>query len=284
MIGTSIFLVPSIMLRHVGRPTVVIGVWIFAGILSLSGALGYAELGGAIPETGGEYVYLRRAYGRMTGFVYGWTQFVVAKSASVAAIATAFMLYLTYFFPGLSSAIWTWQDSIAGRTFTLRLTGLQLGATLMVLLVSGLNILGVRRSGAVQTVFTFSKLGVLAVLIVLGLVLGHGSFSHFYQSVPHDARENFFAGAGVATVSALWAYDGWNNLSMVSGEVKIRSAICPGPSFWARFWWPSSIFWPISPISTSWPQVTPQVPRPSPPTQRGGSWAVPEARSSPSEC
>ena len=220
MIGTSIFLVPSIMLRHVGRPTVVIGVWIFAGILSLSGALGYAELGGAIPETGGEYVYLRRAYGRMTGFVYGWTQFVVAKSASVAAIATAFMLYLTYFFPGLTSDIWTWQDSIAGRTLTLRLTGLQLGATLMVLLVSGLNVLGVRRSGAVQTVFTFSKLGVLAVLIVLGLVLGHGSFSHFYQSVPHDARESFIAGAGVATVSALWAYDGWNNLSMVSGEVE----------------------------------------------------------------
>src|SRR5713101_4269741 len=126
MIWTSIFLVPSIMLRHTGRPIVVVGVWIVAGILSLCGALGYAEVGAAIPETGGEYAYLRRAYGPLTGFVYGWTQFVVAKSASVAAIATAFMLYLTYFFPGLSRDIWTWQDSIAGRTLTLRLTGLQL--------------------------------------------------------------------------------------------------------------------------------------------------------------
>ncbi len=220
MIGTSIFLVPSIMLRHVGRPSVVVGVWIFAGILSLCGALGYAELGAAIPETGGEYAYLRRAYGPMTGFVYGWTQFVVAKSASVAAIATAFMLYSTYFFPRLSDVLWGAQTSIAGNILTLKLTGLQLGAAIMVLLLSGLNVLGVRRSGAVQTLFTVSKLGVLAVLIVLGLALGHGSFSHFYQSIPSESRSGFLAAAGVATVSALWAYDGWNNLSMVSGEVE----------------------------------------------------------------
>lgn len=219
MIGTSIFLVPSIMLRHTGRPAVVIAVWIVAGILSLCGALGYAELGAAIPETGGEYAYLRRAYGSLTGFVYGWTQFVVAKSASVAAIATAFMLYLTYFFPQLTAAIWTAQPGVAGTTVTLRVTGVQLGAAIMVLLLSALNVLGVRRSGAVQTIFTVSKVGVLAALIVLGLALGHGSFSHFGESVASDGR-GFFAAAGVAAVSALWAYDGWNNLSMVSGEVE----------------------------------------------------------------
>lgn len=218
MIGTSIFLVPSIMLRHTGRPAVVVGVWIVAGILSLCGALGYAELGAAIPETGGEYAYLRRAYGPLTGFVYGWTQFVVAKSASVAAIATAFMLYFTYFFPSLNEVIWSSRVGLAGSTVTLKLTGIQVGAALMVLLVSGLNVLGVRRSGAVQTVFTFSKVGVLALIILLGLALGHGSFSHFNQSVEADTQ-GFLAAAGVAAVSALWAYDGWNNLSMVSGEV-----------------------------------------------------------------
>lgn len=219
MIGTSIFLVPSIMLRHTGRPLVVVGVWIVAGILSLCGALGYAELGAAIPETGGEYAYLRHAYGSLTGFVYGWTQFVVAKSASVAAIATAFMLYSTYFFPRLTEVIWHAELVVAGHSSTLKLTGLQLGAALMVLLISGLNVLGVRRSGAVQTLFTFSKLSVLAILIVLGLTLGHGSFSHLGEAVKPDTR-GFFAAAGVAAVSALWAYDGWNNLSMVSGEVE----------------------------------------------------------------
>ncbi len=219
MIGTSIFLVPSIMLRHTGRPIVVVGVWIVAGILSLCGALGYAELGAAIPETGGEYAYLRRAYGPLTGFVYGWTQFVVAKSASVAAIATAFMLYFTYFFPRLNDAVWQSELAASGHSVTLKLTGIQLGAALMILLISGLNVLGVRRSGAVQTLFTFSKLGVLAALIVLSLTLGHGSFSHFSQAVK-PATQGFFAAAGVAAVSALWAYDGWNNLSMVSGEVE----------------------------------------------------------------
>jgi APA family basic amino acid/polyamine antiporter len=220
MIGTSIFLVPSIMLRHVGQPSVVVVIWIVAGFLSLFGALGYAELGAAIPETGGEYVYLRRAYNPMTGFVYGWTQFVVAKSASVATIATAFMLYLTYFFPRLGEVIWTAQPHIGDASLTLKITGLQLGATVMVLLVSGLNVLGVRRSGAVQTIFTASKLGVLAALIVLGLLLGHGSFTHLLQSVEPEKHGSFLAAAGVAMVSALWAYDGWNNLSMVSGEVE----------------------------------------------------------------
>jgi basic amino acid/polyamine antiporter, APA family len=219
MIGTSIFLVPSLMLRHTGRPFVVVGVWIVAGVLSLCGALGYAELGAAIPETGGEYVYLRRTYGPLTGFVYGWTQFVVAKSASVATIATAFMIQFTYFFPGWNEVIWSAQAHVAGSAVTVKFTGVQLGAAIMVLLVSGLNVLGVRRSGAVQVLFTASKVGVLAILILLGLTIGHGSFSHFSQSVQADTK-GFFAAAGVAAVSALWAYDGWNNLSMVSGEVE----------------------------------------------------------------
>ena len=88
MIGTAIFVVPSVMLQQMGSPGLVILVWAFAGVLSLFGALGYAELGAAIPEAGGEYVYLHRAYGPLMGFLYGWTQFFVAKTGSIAAIAT----------------------------------------------------------------------------------------------------------------------------------------------------------------------------------------------------
>jgi APA family basic amino acid/polyamine antiporter len=220
MIGTGIFLVPSLMLQNVGTPWLVIGVWVFAGALSLFGALGYAELGAAIPEAGGEYVYLHRAYGPLPGFLYGWTYFFVAKTASIAAIATGFVLYLSYFFPWLNDVIWQLPVPLLGGDSTFRLTGLQAGSAILILLLSVLNVLGVRRSGAVQTVFTASKLVVLGLLIVLGLTLGHGSFEHFRQSVAWESRPGFLAAFGVATVSALWAYDGWNNLNMVAGEVE----------------------------------------------------------------
>ncbi len=220
MIGTAIFVVPSMMLRHVGTPVRVIQVWIFAGVLSLFGALGYAELGAAIPEAGGEYVYLHRAYGPMMGFLYGWTQFIVAKSASIAAIATGFLLYLSYFFPFLAGNLWSARLTVQGHVFEPSVSGLQFGALGMIVLLSVVNILGVRGSGVVQTLFTIAKIAVLAALIVLGLLLGHGSFSHFAQASSAAKSGGLLAGFAAATISALWAYDGWNNLSMVSGEVK----------------------------------------------------------------
>ena len=220
MIGGGIFVVPSIMLRQVGVPLLVILVYVLAGVLSLFGALGYAELGAALPEAGGEYVYLRRAYGPGMGFLYGWTVFVVAKSGSIAAIATGFVIYLAYFFPCLNEVLWQAPLRLAGHAVTLRLTGLQIGATLLVLLLSGLNILGVRRSGRTQTLFTAAKLLVLFILIVLGLAMGHGSFEHFRTRLQAGAPGGFLAAFGAATVAALWAYDGWNNLNMVAGEVE----------------------------------------------------------------
>jgi APA family basic amino acid/polyamine antiporter len=221
MIGTAIFVVPGIMLQQVGTPAMVLIVWVAAGVLSLFGALSYAELGAALPEAGGEYVYMHHAYGELFGFLYGWTQFIIAKTASIAAIATGFVIYLAYFFPRLHETLWESSLGSGSHTISLRLTSLQLGATLMVLLLSGLNILGVRRSGSVQTLFTASKLLVLAILIILGLVLGHGSWQDFrpvFAPTGHGA--SLLAAFGVATVSALWAYDGWNNLSMVAGEVE----------------------------------------------------------------
>lgn len=220
MIGTAIFVVPGIMLQQVGTPGMVLVVFVAAGVLSLFGALAYAELGAALPEAGGEFVYMHRAYGPLFGFLYGWTQFIIAKTASIAAIATGFVIYLAYFFPRLHETLWGASLRFGGHGLELRLTGLQLGATLMVLLLSGLNILGVRRSGAVQTLFTASKLLVLAVLIVLGLTYGHGSWQGFHPFFAAGGHGGLLAAFGVATVSALWAYDGWNNLSMVAGEVK----------------------------------------------------------------
>ncbi len=220
MIGTAIFVVPGIMLQQVGTPAMVLLVFLAAGVLSLFGALAYAELGAALPEAGGEFVYIRHAYGPLFGFLYGWTQFIIAKTASIAAIATGFVLYLAIFFPRLHEIFWAASIKFGGHSLNLHLTGLQLGATLMVILLSGLNILGVRRSGAIQTLFTASKLLVLAFLIVLGLAYGHGSWQGFSTLLPTGSHGGLLTAFGVATVSALWAYDGWNNLSMVAGEVK----------------------------------------------------------------
>ena len=220
MIGTAIFIVPSRMLQLVGSPVKVMAVWVFAGALSLCGALGYAELGAALPKAGGEYVYIHRAYAPWLGFLYAWTQFVIAKSTSIAAIATGFVLYLSYFWPELASPFWETRASFAGHAATFSLTGLQIGAVVMIALLSGINILGVRRAGAVQTIFTASKLLVLAALIVGGLVFGTGSFEHFRASSSAPLPTGWLAAVGVATISALWAYDGWNNLSMVAGEVE----------------------------------------------------------------
>jgi len=127
---------------------------------------------------------------------------------------------LAYFFPRLNQEFWSSTASLAGYPVTLRLTGLQVGATIMVLLLSGLNVLGVRRSGAVQTLFTASNLLVLAILSVLGLAFGHGSFEHLRTVLGPGGQGGWFAAFGVAMVSALYAYDGWNNLSMVAGEVE----------------------------------------------------------------
>lgn len=219
MIGTGIFIVPAAILAAVGTPSMVLLVWLAAGILSLFGALSYAELGAALPEAGGEFVYMHRAYGPMFGFLYGWTQFMIAKTASIATIATGFVIYLAYFFPQLLRALWQSSLNFGGHELTLHLTGVQLGSTLLLVMLSGLNILGVRRSGAVQTLFTASKLLVLAVLIVLGLTYGHGSWQGFHPFIA-TVHGGWLAAFGVAMVSALWGYDGWNNLSMVAGEVK----------------------------------------------------------------
>jgi basic amino acid/polyamine antiporter, APA family len=220
MIGTAIFVVPGHMLGLVGTPGWVILVWIFAGILSLFGALGYSELGAAIPEAGGEYVYLHRAYSPSMGFLFGWTTFIIAKPASIAAIATAFVIYFSYFFPALTQVVWQTQLPWPGHPWTFQLTGLQVGAALMIALLSAINVLGVRRAGNVQILFTACKLAVLAVLIVLGLAMGSGTFAHFAAAAGIHTSGSLLAAFGVATVLALYAYDGWNNLSMVAGEVK----------------------------------------------------------------
>lgn len=217
VIGSGIFLVPSSMIRSVGSVGTLFAVWIFAGILSLFGALTYAELAAAMPEAGGEYVYLSEAYGPFWGFLYGWTQFWVAKSGSIATLAAGFYTYLAAFVPALGLSFYTTSLHIGPHGTLLQFHYGQLVAIALILALAALNYVGVRSGGNVQVFVTALKMLLIGAVIVIGLCFGHGHLTHITDHVPAlGGMAGFFA----AMVSALWAYDGWNNVSMVSSEIR----------------------------------------------------------------
>ncbi|MGA2328233.1 MAG: amino acid permease [Bryobacteraceae bacterium] len=217
VIGSGIFLVPKKMIASVGSPEVVFAVWIVGGLLSLFGALTYAELATAMPEAGGEYVYLREAYGPLWGFLYGWTQLLVAKSGSIATLATGFYLYMANFRPELTQAFYTLRLPIGPEGGPLKMCYGQLLAIALILVLAVVNYLGVRFGGAVQVAVTVVKVGLIAAIIAIGLGGGHGTVANYASSIPvAGGAAGFFA----ALVGALWAYDGWNNVSMVSSEIR----------------------------------------------------------------
>ena len=217
VIGSGVFLVPSSMIRSVGSVRTLFAVWLFAGLLSLFGALSYAELAAAMPEAGGEYVYLSAAYGPFWGYLYGWTQFWVAKSGSIATLAAGFYTYLTIFYPvlGISILVLPWHIGPGGSLLEIHYG--QLVAIAVILLLCGVNYLGVRAGGSLQICVTAIKLALLASVVGIGLFAGRGSFTHFSGQITASAG---VAGFFAAMVSALWAYDGWNNVSMVSSEIR----------------------------------------------------------------
>ncbi len=214
VIGSGIFLVPNPMVKNVGSPGMVFAVWIFGGVLTLFGALSYAELAAALPQAGGEYVYLREAYGPFWGYLYGWTQMWVAKSGSIATLAAGFFIYVANFLPQLEHVV----ASIplpGGHALEIRYA--QLFAIVVIAVLALINYLGVKVGGNVQVVVTLLKVGLIVAIIVFGLASSAGQTSNFHTSIPAAGG---IAGFFAALVAALWAYDGWNNVSMVASEVK----------------------------------------------------------------
>lgn len=215
VIGSGIFLVPNTMIQRVGTVPLVFAVWIVGGLLSLAGALSYAELAAAMPEAGGEYVYLREAYGPLWGFLYSWTQMWVAKSGSIATLATGFFLYVGNFFPRLDIVFYSLPLPLGPNGGPLEFRYGQLLAIALILGLAWLNYYGVKLGGEVQTAVTAVKVILIALIILAGLALGQ---AHGPDAVPPVPLT--FAGFVAALVAALWAYDGWNNVSMVASEVR----------------------------------------------------------------
>ena len=227
VIGSGIFLVPRTMIQRVGSPELVFVVWIFGGLLSLAGALSYAELSAALPEAGGEYAYLREAYGPMWGFLYSWTQMWVAKSGSIATLATAFFYYLTNFYPGLDGVFYTIRLPLGPHGGPLEFRYGQLLAMALILALAWLNYYGVKIGGNVQVAITGVKVALIAAIIVAGLGFGHPHAVAAQPALPFTIA-GFFA----ALVAALWAYDGWNNVSMVASEVRDPQRNLPRSLIW----------------------------------------------------
>jgi len=217
VIGSGIFLVPHDMILRVGTSGWLFVVWVFGGLLTLAGALSYAELAAAIPEAGGEYAYLREAYGPVWGFLYSWTQMWVAKSGSIATLAAGFVYYFANFYPSLDGIFYRLPLPLGPHGAPLDLRWGQLLAIGLIAALAWLNYFGVKLGGEVQVAVTAVKVVLIGAIIVAGFGFG-GTHAPPPGGVPLAplSAAGFFA----ALVAALWAYDGWNNVAMVASEVR----------------------------------------------------------------
>lgn len=199
VIGSGIYLVPSLVLQQTGGTTsLALAVWAIAGILSLLGALTYAELGAMKPEAGGLYAYLRDAFGPLTAFLYGWASFVVIASGSIAALAVAFANYLKPLLP----------FAVPGPVISV----------VVILIVGAINVRGTRGSATVQNWTTGAKVGALLVLSLLLIVKGSGGSPGATIATPPNG--SLAAGLGAAMIGVLWAYEGWQYVTFSAGEAR----------------------------------------------------------------
>ncbi len=227
IIGSGIFIVPQTMVQLVGTPRLVFVVWVVGGLLSLAGALSYAELSAAMPEAGGEYVYLTEGYGPFWGFIYGWTQMWVAKSGSIAILATGFFQYLANFQPGLERVVVTVPLPLGAHGAPLDIRNGQFLAMALIFSLGVLNYFGVKIGGGVQVAVTIVKVALILLIVVAGLGWGKPAAPHAAALV-HLTVLGFFA----ALVKSLWAYDGWNNVSMVASEIRQPQRNLPLALIW----------------------------------------------------
>src|SRR5881409_977131 len=226
VIGSAVFLVtggPSGVARLLPSPGLLLVGWIAGGILSFAGALVYAELGAALPRAGGQYVFLREAYGDLTGFLYGWTLFAVIHTGTLAALAVGYARYFGIFFPALSTDRTLASLPLLGHT--LAISAGQLNAVAVIVCLSIVNYFGVKEGSLFQGIVTVVKIASFAGFMILGVAIGKGSWSHFVplfgSGGGSDATVGAVPGAFILSmVAMLWAYEGWNNITFTAGEIK----------------------------------------------------------------
>ena len=251
MIGSGIFIVSAEIAREVNSPALLIGAWLVTGFLTIVGALSYGELAAMMPRAGGQYVYLRESLGPLWGFLYGWTLFLVIQTGTIAAVGVAFGKFLGVFFPAISSSNWIvhfWKvppihvgPMVLGN-MDVGLSTQNLTAILLVVVLSVINIFGIKTGAIIQNIFTAAKVSALFGLVLLGIFLGRNA-----QALAANFQGNFWRNSGlgamhdigggvlvstltvlaVAQVGSLFSADAWNNVTFTAAEVKNPSRNLP---------------------------------------------------------
>jgi APA family basic amino acid/polyamine antiporter len=223
MIGAGVFLKTRVMTCNVGSAQTVMLVWIAAGALALAGTFCYSEVAALLPEAGGEYVYLRRAYGRLAGFLFGWMAFAVFRTGAQAALAAGLAIFTNV---ALGGALASWRiDHPAG--LPLSISGEDLVALATIWTVTLINCTTVRAGGRTALAITIAKMVLVVGVGVGAFLLAPGNWSHFGELAGGGTCEGVAASArggipgfGAAMLGALWAYDGWNNVAPLAGEIR----------------------------------------------------------------
>ena len=248
MIGSGIFIVSADIAKEVNSPALLIGAWLVTGFMTIVGALTYGELAAMMPRAGGQYVYLRESLGPLWGFLYGWTLFLVIQTGTIAAVGVAFGKFLGVFFPSVSSTNWIihfWKvppipigPMVLGN-MDVGLNTQNLSAIIVVVVLSVINIFGVKTGALIQNIFTTAKVAALLGLVCLGIAIGRNpvalaaNFADFWRNAGLSAQHAVQVGVGgpivmvgtltilaVAQVGSLFSADAWNNVTFTAGEVK----------------------------------------------------------------
>ncbi len=218
MIGTGIFITPGFLAGQLGSASLVVAIWFVGAALALVGALCYSELGINFPRSGGEYVYLTEAWGPIWGFLTGWVSFFAGFSAPIAVAALGVAEYLGYFFPILRAK--DVGPALSLGLFTVRLGPAQFLACALVVAFTALNMVGLLRAAQIQNFLTTTKILTIAAFIVLAVLVGHGSWSHFttpaVRTSPHSIPAQFL----ISLVWVYFGYSGWNAATYVAEEVR----------------------------------------------------------------
>ncbi|HUY28205.1 MAG TPA: amino acid permease [Candidatus Binataceae bacterium] len=220
MIGSGIFIVSADIVRQVGSPAALLAAWIVAGLMTIAGALAYGELAAMMPQAGGQYVYLREAYGQLWAFLFGWTLLLVIQTGTIAAVAVAFARFAGVMWPALGSELWFSAGGFG-------ISGERLGAIGVIALLTAANLRGLDLGRMLQNSFTIAKILSLLLIIVVGCVLfpnaiavqaNFGSARAFLASgAPHAG---FLAAFGAAMVGTLFSADAWASVTFAAAEVR----------------------------------------------------------------
>lgn len=218
IIGSGIFMTTGFIAEYLPSPFMILIVWLLGGFFAMSGALAFAELGAMYPRAGGQYIYLREAYGPWAGFLFGWGFFWVIECGGVAALAVGFAEYFGYFVPALSTKTYLLKLHLLG--FDYSLSAGQLIAAASILFLSAINYIGIKSGIVVQNIFTFLRIAAVAVFIVLGLTIGSKAGVVSFEGLMTGDMSFSIKFFGLALIAVLWTYDGWYSVNCAAGEIK----------------------------------------------------------------